>query len=50
MEAATTLIGPKDASVVSDELLMMQFLSEKGRKGRLAFERVPIYFGEDGTW
>jgi aminoglycoside 2'-N-acetyltransferase I len=50
MEAATTLIGPKDAPVVSNELLMMLFLSGKGQKGRPALEREPIYFGEDATW
>jgi hypothetical protein len=49
MPGATTGIGPKSAPVVSDELMMMLFLSEKGRRGRPAFEREPLYFGEY-TW
>ena len=49
MPGTTTWVGPKSAPVVSDELLMMLFLSEKGQRGRPAFEREPFYFGED-TW
>jgi GNAT superfamily N-acetyltransferase len=49
MTGATSWIGPKNAPVVSDELMMMLFLSEKGRRGRPAFEREPLYFGEY-TW
>jgi predicted acetyltransferase len=51
MEQATTYIGPKDnLTFVDDEILMMLFLSPKGQQGRAAFERNPIYFGNDGTW
>jgi hypothetical protein len=49
MPGATTWVGRDNALVVSGELLMMLFLSEKGRRGRPAFEREPVYFGED-TW
>jgi predicted N-acetyltransferase YhbS len=49
LPGATTWVGRKSAPVVSDELLMMLFLSEKGRRGRPAFEREALYFGED-TW
>jgi hypothetical protein len=49
METATTLVGNKDNPKISDELMMMLFLSDRGRQGRAAFEREPVYFGED-TW
>ncbi len=49
MWGTTTWVGPKSAPVVSDELMMMLFLSEKGRRGRPAFEHEPLYFGND-TW
>ncbi len=49
-EHATTYIGPQDAPVVADELLMMQFLSPKGHQGKAAFGDHPIYFGSDSTW
>jgi predicted N-acetyltransferase YhbS len=48
---ATTYIGPPEAPIlVDDEVLMMRFISPKGRQGRPAFERQPIFFGGDGTW
>jgi hypothetical protein len=49
MAGVTSWVGPKSAPVASDELLMMLFLSDKGRRGRPAFEREPLYFGEY-TW
>jgi len=49
MRNSTTLIGPKDSPIVSDELMMMLFLSEKGKRGRSTFESEPVYFG-DATW
>jgi GNAT superfamily N-acetyltransferase len=49
MERAVTLVGSKDHPKISNELMMMRFLSEKGKRGRPAFERFPLYFGED-TW
>ena len=49
METAVTFIGVKDSPMISSELMMMRFLSQHGRKGRPAFESVPLYFGED-TW
>lgn len=49
MEQATTLIGDINDPTLSDELLMMRFKSERGRKGQLTFETQPIYFG-DNTW
>jgi hypothetical protein len=48
MEKAVTLVGSKDNPKISNEL-MMRFLSEKGKRGRPAFESIPLYFGED-TW
>jgi hypothetical protein len=45
MEKAKTLIGPKESPVVYNLLLMMLFLSEKGRSGQLSFEDDPLYFG-----
>lgn len=49
MEYATTLIGDRSDPTLSDELMMMRFLSEKGRQGRTTFEQHPLYFGEN-TW
>ena len=49
MAGVTSWVGPKSAPVVSDELMMMLFLSEKGQRGRPAFEHEPLYFGEY-TW
>lgn len=49
IEQATTLIGDRTAPTMSDEVMMMRFLTEKGRQGRAAFEQHPLYFGEN-TW
>ena len=49
METAVTFVGAKDSPVISSELMMMRFLSQHGKKGRPAFERAPLYFGEE-TW
>lgn len=49
MEGSMTWIGKKSDPVISSELMMMLFLSEKGKKRRSAFESEPVYFGED-TW
>jgi GNAT superfamily N-acetyltransferase len=49
MENAVTLVGSKNNPQVSNELTMMRFLTEKGKRGRPAFEGIPLYFGED-TW
>ena len=49
MTGVTSWVGPKSAPVVSDELMMMLFLSDKGQRGRAAFEHEPFYFGEY-TW
>jgi hypothetical protein len=49
MKKAVTLVGSKNSPQVSNELTMMRFLTEKGKRGRPAFESIPLYFGED-TW
>jgi len=48
-KAPATLIGHKENPQESNELMMMLFLSEKGKKGRESFESKPLYFG-DATW
>lgn len=50
MESTITYIGPRQNPVEARELRMMQFFSEKGRFGREAFERLPVFFDEDDTW
>ncbi len=47
MEKTVVLIGSKRDPAVSDQLVLMRFLSEKGKKGRTSLETVPVYFGED---
>ena len=49
IETAVTLEGPKDNPVIDDEMMMMRFFTEHGKKGRPAFEKIPLYFGEY-TW
>ncbi len=49
METAQTIIEAGGGSLSTGETLLMRFLSEKGRRGRRAFEREPIHFG-DTTW
>ena len=46
---ARTYVTTKDGYVLSDEVMIMRFLSEKGKRGRAAFETEPVYFGES-TW
>ena len=46
LENAVTLVGDENKPEVSDELLMMLFLSEKGKVHRADFENTPFYFGE----
>jgi hypothetical protein len=45
LEKSRTLIGPKQAPIVYHLLLMMLFISEKGKDSQPAFESEPIYFG-----
>jgi GNAT superfamily N-acetyltransferase len=47
MEKAVTLIGSKQNPIASEQILLMRFLSEKGKTGRATFESIPLYFGED---
>ena len=51
MRAAVTLIVREHGSVshTAKELLMMLFVSEKGKRGRAAFERDPVHWVDD-TW
>jgi GNAT superfamily N-acetyltransferase len=39
--------GPRSALYASDELTMMGFFSEKGKRGRATFESAPIFFDDD---
>jgi GNAT superfamily N-acetyltransferase len=41
------LIGSRESPVVHDALAMMLFLSTKGWQHRSAFERTPVYVGDD---
>jgi hypothetical protein len=50
MEGAVTYVGTRDAPVQVDELMMMQFFSEKGQRGRETFLSIPVFFDEDTTW
>ncbi len=47
MDQAITLIGSKQNPIVSAQVLLMRFLSEKGKTSRASFESVPFYFDED---
>ncbi|MEZ4863639.1 MAG: GNAT family N-acetyltransferase [Caldilineaceae bacterium] len=49
MAEATTLVGDYAAPTVSEEVMMMRFLSEKGRQGQATFAQQQLYFGEN-TW
>jgi len=49
MHGATTYIGSDNDWTESEELMMMRFITEKGRRGRSTFETEPIYFGAS-TW
>lgn len=50
MEGAKTYVGARAKPVLSQELMMMRFFSEKGAASRKAFETLPVYFDEDDTW
>jgi hypothetical protein len=39
--------GPRSAPCPSDELPMMGFLSEKGKRFRASFESTPVFFDDD---
>ena len=45
MESTRVFIEPEGDPVLVDEMTVMLFLSEKGKVGRGAFEREPVYFG-----
>lgn len=47
MENMITLIGSQETPIVSDELSMMRFISEKGRDKQKTFKKSRLYFGED---
>ena len=49
LENAITLKGDPEQPTVSEEVTLMRFYSEKGRRGKPAFATQPIYFGID-TW
>jgi len=44
MEATRILYGARSAPTEAGHVMML-FVSEKGRQGRLAFEREPVYVG-----
>lgn len=46
---AVTLVGDPAAPVVSDELMMVRCLSDKGQRGLSTFAQQPFYFG-GSTW
>lgn len=50
MEGAVTWLGERSNPYLSDELMMMQFFSEKGRLGSESFTSQPVFFDEDSTW
>ncbi len=50
MPEATTFIGSREAPEEVADVLMMRFISEKGRAARATFERGTVYFGSDSTW
>jgi GNAT superfamily N-acetyltransferase len=51
IDRSISYIDSADGPVlVDDEILMMQFISDKGQQGRISFECQPIYFGSDSTW
>jgi aminoglycoside 2'-N-acetyltransferase I len=49
LDRATVLYGDPTDPCVVDELVLMLFLSDKGRHGRRSFEEGQIYVGAD-TW
>ncbi len=49
LHSATTYMGSNSLRTKSDELMMMRFFTDKGKRGRPTFESEPVYFGES-TW
>ncbi len=47
MDNAVLLAGPRSASYPNEELVMMAFFSEKGKRARSAFASMPIFFDDD---
>jgi GNAT superfamily N-acetyltransferase len=47
MEGVVLLGGPRSAPYPSEDLTMMGFFSEKGKRGRSAFASMPISFDDD---
>lgn len=41
------LVGSKENPEITDHLVLMRFLSEKGKNIRNVIESEPVYFGED---
>jgi GNAT superfamily N-acetyltransferase len=50
MPGAVTLIGARETPDLVLELMMMQFFSEKGQRGKESFLTQPVFFDEDSTW
>jgi hypothetical protein len=49
IDTARIVSGDRTAPVAYDALVMMRFISEKGRAARTAFETNEVYVGER-TW
>jgi len=49
LDGATVVYGDPDASRALDEVVLMLFLSDKGKEGRASFESGEIYVGAN-TW
>jgi GNAT superfamily N-acetyltransferase len=47
MQEPIFLVGRQESPVLTDHLVLMRFLSEKGKKIRKVNESEPVYFGED---
>lgn len=47
MEDTVLLSGPRSASYPTEELVMMDFFSEKGKRGRSVFASMPVHFDDD---
>ena len=47
MAASGLFGGPRSAPYPSEELTMMRFFSEKGKRGQAKFESEPIFFDDD---
>jgi hypothetical protein len=49
VDSARTLVEENGQFFTTGELLLMKFLSERGKQGQISFYNEPIYFG-DTTW